>query len=278
MTVLNCAGRALDLSQPRVMGILNVTPDSFSDGGLHFVFDRAYSHAQKMIQAGVAIIDIGGESTRPGAMPVSAQEEIDRVIPVIEILHREFDIPLSIDTNKPAVMQAALSAGAGFINDVNALQAEGALAVVANSNAVVCLMHMQGEPRTMQVAPHYDDVVQDVKDFLLSRKQICIDAGIAAERIVLDPGIGFGKNLKHNLQLLKTLVHLPKPLLIGVSRKAMIGRLLNNAPVEQRLSGSLALAVWSAMNGANIIRVHDVQETVDALTVINAVMQEKKAI
>jgi len=256
----------------KVMGILNVTPDSFADGGLHLALDKACFHAETMIKDGAAIIDIGGESTRPGASPVTVQEELDRVIPVIEKLNQNFDIPLSIDTLKPAVMRAALSAGVWMINDVNALQADGAVEIVANSNAMICLMHMQGEPRTMQKAPHYDDVVQDITKFLLARKQVCLDAGIAPERIFLDPGIGFGKNLDHNLALLKALDKLPGPLLIGVSRKAMLGTLLKGAPPQQRVSGSLALAVWAAMKGAKIIRVHDVKETVDALTVIEALL------
>jgi dihydropteroate synthase len=255
----------------RVMGILNVTPDSFSDGGLHLPLDQACLHAEKMIQDGADIIDIGGESTRPGATPVSVQEELDRIIPVIEKLKQTFDTPLSVDTLKPAVMQAALSAGVWMLNDVNALQAEGALAIAAKSDAMVCLMHMKGEPRTMQAAPHYEDVVQEVNDFLVGRKQICMEAGIASERIFLDPGIGFGKNLQHNLQLLNALDQLPGPLLMGVSRKAMLGLLLNGAKPTARVSASVALAVWSVLKGARIIRVHDVKETVDALTVIEAV-------
>ncbi len=258
------------------MGILNVTPDSFSDGGLHFAHDQAITHAHQMIQAGAAIIDVGGESTRPGAEAVPVQEELDRVIPVIEKLRQESAVLISIDTHKPEVMRAALAAGAVFINDVNALQDEGAMEVAARSDAMICLMHMKGEPRTMQAAPHYHDVVQEVKKFLSDRKQACISAGIAPERIILDPGIGFGKNLQHNLSLLKaleTFSELESPLLMGVSRKAMLGILLNGAPATQRLSGSLALAVFSALKGASIIRVHDVKETVDALTVIEAVMQ-----
>ncbi|MFU8797727.1 MAG: dihydropteroate synthase [Gammaproteobacteria bacterium] len=258
----------------KVMGILNVTPDSFSDGGLYRTVDQACFHAEKMIQEGADILDIGGESTRPCAIPVSVQEELDRVIPVIEKLHQTFNIPLSIDTLKPAVMQAALSAGVWMINDVNALQAEGALDVAVSREVKICLMHKQGEPRTMQVAPHYEDVVQEVTNFLLARKQICINAGIPSERIFLDPGIGFGKNLEHNVALLKNLDKLPGPILLGVSRKAMLGTLLNLPENQkyQRLPGSVALAVWAAIKNVAIIRVHDVKETVQALTVIEAVL------
>ncbi len=259
----------------KVMGILNVTPDSFSDGGLHSSLDKACYRAQQMIADGAAIIDVGGESTRPAAADVSLQEELDRTIPVIGILQREFDIPISIDTSKPQVMQTALSAGGNFINDVRALQEDGALEVAAASNAKICLMHMQGQPRTMQANPHYDDVVQEVKIFLQERKAVCVAAGISAERIFLDPGFGFGKNLQHNLQLLNALDTFEEPLLVGLSRKAMLGVLLNR-PVEQRLAGSLALAVVAALKGAHIIRVHDVRETVEALTVIQALRRENE--
>lgn len=257
------------------MGILNVTPDSFSDGGQYASLNRACAHARQMVAEGAAIIDVGGESTRPGAESVGLQEELDRVIPVIEVLHRELDVPISIDTSKPEVMRAALAVGAGLINDVYALRAEGAIAVVAASQAPVCLMHMQGEPRTMQANPHYENVVTEVQNFLSERKKACLAEGISEDRILLDPGFGFGKNLQHNLQLLnslETLHSLNSPVLVGLSRKAMLGMLLNRS-TEQRLAGSLTLAVLAASKGAHIIRSHDVRETVDALKVMQAVQQ-----
>jgi dihydropteroate synthase len=269
--LLRCGSRTLDLSQPIVMGILNVTPDSFSDGGRFVATDAAIAHGLAMVQAGAAIVDVGGESTRPGAAPVSEQDEIDRVLPVVTALARTAAV-VSIDTSKPAVIEAAVQAGAGMINDVRALREPGAIAAAARSNAAVCLMHMQGEPRTMQGDPQYRDVVAEVRDFLGERMQACMSAGVARERLVLDPGIGFGKRLEHNLALLAALpalAELGQPLLVGVSRKAMFGTLLGKA-VGERLYGSLAAATAAALAGASILRVHDVAETVDALKVAAA--------
>ncbi|WP_177420037.1 dihydropteroate synthase [endosymbiont of Lamellibrachia barhami] len=257
------------------MGILNVTPDSFSDGGRFTRTDPALRHALGMVEAGAAIVDIGGESTRPGASPVSEAQEIDRVVPLIERLSRELDVPISIDTSKPAVMREAVAAGAGLINDVQALQTEGALEAAAELAVPVCLMHMRGEPRTMQAAPEYADVVADVRDFLNERIKACRSAGIPLERLLVDPGFGFGKTLAHNLALLKNLSEfsaLSVPLLVGISRKSMIGALLGDAPVDQRLYGSVAAGVLAATQGASIIRAHDIKATVDALRIAAAVM------
>jgi dihydropteroate synthase len=266
---LSCADRVLDLSRPVVMGVLNITSDSFSDGGRYRSFDSALAHARAMVAAGAALIDVGGESTRPGADPVSLQEELDRVLPVIHALRGDVDAVISIDTMKPEVMRAAVAAGAGLVNDVQALQAPGALAIVAQSKAAVCLMHMQGSPQTMQSAPHYDDVVGEVGAFMQQRAAACLAAGIASDRIALDPGFGFGKTLEHNLQLLAGLPQLTAgryPVLVGLSRKSMLGKLLGR-PVEQRLAGSLALATIATLRGARIIRCHDVAETCDAVAV-----------
>jgi dihydropteroate synthase len=270
---LDCAGRALDLSSPVIMGVLNVTSDSFSDGGRYTGLDVALTHARSMVAAGAYIIDVGGESTRPGAEPVALQQELDRVLPVIEALRGEVDAVLSIDTMKPAVMRAAIAAGAGIVNDVNALQTPDAIAAVAESKAAVCLMHMQGVPQTMQLAPQYEDVVAQVGAFLLGRARDCVAAGIGAERIVLDPGFGFGKTLEQNLALLAGLPQLCAlgyPLLAGMSRKSMLGK-LTGRPVGERLAGSLALATIAALRGARIIRCHDVAETMDAVAVAWAV-------
>lgn len=262
----------LDLSHPIVMGILNVTPDSFSDGGKFIDVSKAVEHALQMIEQGAGMIDVGGESTRPGAADVSEAEEIRRVVPVIEALVARTSILISIDTSKAAVMSAAVAAGASLINDVRALQEPGALEAAARTNAAVCLMHMQGQPRTMQHEPHYDDVVGEVTAFLEQRVEACVAAGIGRDRLVLDPGIGFGKRLEHNLAL---LAHLPElgrlglPLLVGVSRKSMFQALLGR-PVEQRLAGGLAVATASVLAGAGILRVHDVAETVDAVKVAQA--------
>jgi len=258
---------------PRIMGVLNVTPDSFSDGGRFTSVDRAVVQAQRMFDEGATIIDIGGESTRPGAANVSVQEELDRVIPVIERIHRQTDVIISIDTSKSVVMHEAVSAGASMINDVNALQAEDALTTAARLQVPVCLMHMQGSPRTMQTAPMYENVVQEVTDFLLERAAVCIDAGISRTQIILDPGFGFGKTVAHNLTLIK---HLPElishgyPVLVGVSRKSTIGAVLDK-PVDKRLYGSLALAGLAVWCGASIIRVHDVAETADTVNMLQAV-------
>ncbi|WP_102794884.1 dihydropteroate synthase [Bowmanella denitrificans] len=268
------ADKYLDLSQPRVMGILNVTPDSFSDGGKFNHLNTALYQVEQMLSDGAAFIDVGGESTRPGAAEVSVNQELDRVVPVIEAIHARFDTVISIDTSKSQVMQAACDAGAGLINDVRALQEDGALAVAAQSRAAVCLMHMQGQPRTMQQQPQYQNLFTDIFTFLDDRVQCCLQAGIARDKILLDPGFGFGKTLQHNYQLLQGMErfhHLGLPLLVGMSRKSMLGTLLSR-PVEERLAGSLACATIAALKGAQIIRVHDVKQTVDALKVVMATL------
>ncbi|MGH8279551.1 MAG: dihydropteroate synthase [Gammaproteobacteria bacterium] len=264
----------LDLTQPRVMGVLNRTPDSFSDGGAFLDLDTALRHALAMRRAGAAIIDIGGESTRPGAQAVSAAEELDRVIPLIERLVAEAEVPISIDTSKPAVMRAAVAAGARMINDVYALRQPGALEAARTCGVPVCLMHMQGEPRDMQHHPQYRDVVAEVRQFLEERVAVCAAAGIDRGRLLVDPGFGFGKTLEHNLALLRglgALTELGLPVVAGLSRKSSIGKLLGGAPADQRLYGSLAAAVVAVLNGAALIRTHDVQPTVDALKVAAAV-------
>ena len=260
----------IDLSQPQVMGILNVTPDSFSDGGKHTNVSQALDHALRMIEEGATFIDIGGESTRPGAPDVSLQEELDRTIPVIEAVAKNTACVISIDTSKAEVMREAVKAGAGLINDVRALQEPGALQVAAEAQVPVCLMHMQGQPRTMQQSPEYDDVVNDVGQFLLARTKVCEEAGIAKDKILFDPGYGFGKSLEHNYTLVKHLPSLMKlgyPVLVGMSRKSMIGNLLNRK-VDERLAGSISLATIVAQMGAQIIRVHDVKETADAVNIV----------
>jgi dihydropteroate synthase len=270
---LDCGGRLVDLSQPRVMGILNVTPDSFSDGGRFFSLPAALARAREMVQEGAAIIDVGGESTRPGAQSVSLQEELDRVIPVIEALSAELPVPISVDTSKPEVMRGAIAAGAGMINDVHALRSPGALETARDTGAAVCLMHMRGEPRTMQDNPHYEDVVEEVKTFLAQRVDACSAKGIARERLVIDPGFGFGKRLQDNLCLLRELGNLTElgpPVLVGISKKSFIGTLLNR-PIDERLYGSLAGATIAAWKGASILRVHEVGPTVEALAVCHGV-------
>ena len=276
MTVLDCGGRPLDLSECRVMGVLNITPDSFSDGGDFFSLQDAVARGREMAAAGAAIIDIGGESTRPGAAPVSIEEEIRRVVPVIRALHDDLAIPISIDTSKADVMRAAVNAGAGLINDVRALRDPGALEAAVQLDVPVCLMHMQGEPRTMQMAPAYTDVVVEVREFLQARVAACESAGIDRRRLLIDPGFGFGKDLHHNLALMRRLpelIELGLPLLTGVSRKTMIGKILDKAPGE-RLFGSIALASLAAWHGSLLIRAHDVAATVDAVNVINAVRRQ----
>ncbi len=271
--VWECQGKYLDLSRPGVMGILNITPDSFSDGGFFLSAQKALDQGRRLAEEGAAIIDVGGESTRPGARPVSVEEELDRVIPVIETLARELPIPLSIDSSKPAVMAAAVRAGAGLINDVNALRADEALAVAAELQVPVCLMHMQGEPRTMQHNPSYVDVVDEVGQFLAGRIAACVAAGIDRQRILIDPGFGFGKTPRHNLTLIKHLADfadLECPILVGVSRKSTIGAILDR-PVEQRLAGSLALTTLAVVQGAALVRTHDVAATVDVLRMLRAV-------
>ncbi len=270
---IDCGGRKLSLETPVVMGILNVTPDSFSDGGQFFSRDTSFKQARIMVEAGAAIIDVGGESTRPGARRVEASEELDRVVSVIEAIHREFDIVVSIDTSKPEVMSDAVAAGAGMINDVRALQIPGALDAAARLKVPICLMHMQGEPVTMQDNPHYDNVVGEVIEFLRSRIRACEQGGISLDKLVVDPGFGFGKNLSHNLQLLKnldTFTELGAPILVGISRKGMVGLVLG-VPLERRLAGSLSSAVIAATKGAKNIRVHDVGATVQAKMMVNAI-------
>jgi dihydropteroate synthase len=265
----------LDLTRPRVMGILNVTPDSFSDGGDFLSAAAALERARAMVDEGVDIIDVGGESTRPGAQPVSEQEELERVLPVIRAIRAELPVPVSIDTSKPNVMRAAVAAGARMINDVLALRAPGALEAARDAKVPVCLMHMQGEPRTMQQDPHYGDVVDDIIAFLRERVRVCEEAGIPRRFLILDPGFGFGKTLAHNLRLLKELRRIAElgfPLLVGLSRKSMLGALLQDAPASERLYGSLAAAVLAVERGASIVRVHDVKPTVDALRVVQAVL------
>ncbi|TKB43840.1 dihydropteroate synthase [Thalassotalea mangrovi] len=276
VTQFSINNQILDLTTPKIMGILNVTPDSFSDGGRFTNVDIAVNQAEQMIKDGASILDIGGESTRPGAAEVSLQDELERVVPVIEAIKKRFDILLSIDTSKAGVMFAAVDAGADIINDVRALQNPGCIEVAAKTQLPVCLMHMQGMPRTMQENPQYEDVVNDVKQFFIERVQVCEQAGIKRDNIILDPGYGFGKTLQQNYQLLANqaeLLDLGLPLLAGISRKSMIGNLLNR-PVDERLPGSLSAAVIAAMNGASIIRVHDVKETADAINVLNATHKE----
>lgn len=271
MTASLCELIATD--QPIVMGILNATPDSFSDGGRFEQIDVAVQHALQMQAEGAQIIDVGGESTRPGAEAVSVEDELQRVIPLIESLRQRSDIIISIDTSKPEVMRAAVAAGANLVNDVTALGAPGALEVCAELDVPVCLMHMQGEPRSMQNSPSYQDVVAEVSKFLQQRKQAAMAAGIGEERILLDPGFGFGKNLAHNLQLLKQLDQLQSldsPLLVGLSRKSMFAAILGEAAVDQRLYASVAAAVLCWDRGARLFRVHDVKATVDALKVCSA--------
>lgn len=273
--LFDCAGKSLDLSAPRIMGIVNVTPDSFSDGGKFFSRDAALRQAVKLVEDGADILDIGGESTRPGSTPVAVQEEIDRVAPVIEAISSELDVPISIDTMKAEVMRAAVAVGAGLINDVNALRGEGALQAAAELKVPVCLMHMQGTPQTMQTEPDYQDVVSEVESFLLERVAVCEQAGIPAERIMLDPGFGFGKRARHNLRLMKHLSRLtamPYPVLVGVSRKSIIGDMLK-VDVKERLAGSLALASIAVWQGAKLIRTHDVRETAQAVKLTQHVQQ-----
>lgn len=274
MTLLKCADKSLDLSTAQVMGILNITPDSFSDGGLFFDREKALQQASLMVEQGASIIDVGGESTRPGATPVSVQQELDRVIPVIELI-KDLPAVVSVDTCKAEVMREAVNAGAALINDVCALKNEACLDTVAQLDVPVCLMHMQGEPRTMQSNPTYVDVVDDVKQYLSDRIRACETAGIKPERILIDPGFGFGKTVQHNLTLVKRLQEfqsLQRPILVGFSRKSTIGAVLGDRPPAERLYGSLALASLAQWQGASIFRVHDVAATVDVLKMGQAVM------
>ncbi|MGE5757938.1 MAG: dihydropteroate synthase [Sideroxydans sp.] len=270
--MLRCGKFHFDLARPLVMGIVNVTPDSFSDGGRHASTAAAIAHVRQLIKDGADILDIGGESTRPGAASVGEQEELDRVLPVIEGL-RGISVPISIDTWKPGVMRAALAAGASMVNDINALQAPGALDLVAGSDAAVCLMHKQGDPHNMQQQPHYRDAVAEVSAFLRERIVVAEAAGIARERIVIDPGFGFGKTLAHNLDLLRgleTFLALGVPVLAGLSRKSMLG-VITGRDVGDRAAASVAAALLAVQRGAAIVRVHDARETVDALKIWNAI-------
>ena len=275
--IFHCGRFQLDLSKPRVMGIVNVTPDSFSDGGKFNTTEKAIQHALQLVEEGAEILDIGGESTRPGASPVQLDEELKRVIPVIEGL-RGVGVPLSIDTYKPQVMQAAITAGADIVNDVWALREPQTLEIVAASQVGVCLMHMQGRPQTMQADPQYDDVVSEVRKFLKDRLNAAEQAGIVRSRIVLDPGFGFGKRTAHNLTLLNHLNDIQAlglPLLIGLSRKSVLGQVVGSS-VDERIHASIAASVVSVMKGANIVRVHDVKPTIDALKIVQAVMNEQQ--
>ena len=266
---------SLQIEQPAVMGVLNVTPDSFSDGGRFAAAEEAVRHALQMADAGAAIIDIGGESTRPGAAEISEQEELDRVLPVIEAVCRETDVPVSIDTSKPGVMRAAVAGGAAMINDVFALQSDGALEAAVELQVPVCLMHMQGKPRTMQREPRYDDVVAEVTQFLQGRVRECREAGLAENLVVIDPGFGFGKTPAHNIDLLANLRQLRvvgRPILIGVSRKSTLGE-ITGRDVNRRMPASLAAAVMAVAAGASIVRAHDVPETVDALRVAATIIE-----
>lgn len=272
MALLDCGGKPLDLSRPCVMGILNVTPDSFADDGRYFMLDAALQQGRRMVQEGAAIIDVGGESTRPGAEEVGVEEELRRILPVIEALAQEVPIPLSVDTSKPEVMRAAVAAGAGLINDVRALRAPGALEAARDAAVPICLMHMQGEPPTMQRQPVYRDLITEILDFLTERINACEINGIPRPRLLLDPGFGFGKTLQHNLTLFRNLdafQRLDLPILVGISRKSMLGAVLDK-PVEQRLYGSLAAALLAVQAGVRVLRVHDVAATVDVLRVAHA--------
>ena len=276
--ILDCAGHRLRLDRPLIMGVLNVTPDSFSDAGRFAVREHAIGHARRLVAEGADIIDVGGESTRPGAEPVPLAAELERVIPVIAALRSELDVPVSVDTSKPEVMRAAVAAGAGMINDVNGLRAQGAMDVVAGSGAAVCVMHMQGTPRSMQKQPQYRDVVAEVVAFLSGQAEALRARGVAPERIVLDPGFGFGKTLEHNIALfrgLPALAAIGHPVLVGVSRKSMIGSLLGDRPVTDRLMGSVTAALLAARTGARILRVHDVRATADALAIQAALGEQE---
>jgi dihydropteroate synthase len=274
--IFNCGKFQLNLKHPHVMGIVNVTPDSFSDGGHYIATEAAVGHALALIDQGADILDIGGESTRPNANPVSLEDELDRVIPVIKALSKRINIPISIDTYKPKVMLAAIEAGASIVNDVRALQDEGGIEVIANSNVGVCLMHMQGSPQTMQSNPQYQNVVSEVKAFLANRLQVTIQAGVGANRILLDPGFGFGKTRGHNILLiqhLESFAELGQPLLVGLSRKSVLGQ-VSGGDVDERLFASIAASTIAAMKGAKILRVHDVKETKQALKVVSALLFE----
>lgn len=274
---LTCGRYQLDLNTPQMMGVLNTTPDSFSDGGNYYRgeklnLDLALTRAEQMLKEGAAIIDVGGESTRPGAAPVSEQQELDRVVPVVEAIVTRLDVPVSVDTSTPAVIRQSAAAGAALINDVRALQREGALAAAAATGLPVCLMHMQGEPETMQQRPEYNNVLAQVRDFFEARIRACVSAGIGREQLLLDPGFGFGKSLAHNLTLLRELASFQDfqlPLVVGLSRKSLLGTLLGRE-VAERLPGSLALALEAVSRGAAIVRTHDVAATGDVIRVHQA--------
>ena len=269
---IDCAGKSLDLSRTVIMGVLNVTPDSFSDGGQFVKLDDARQQAEYMLRSGAEIIDVGGESTRPGAQAVSVENELERVLPVIDRLKQEFDCVISVDTSKPEVMTEAVKSGAGLINDVCGFRTEQSIQAAAQSGVPVCIMHMQGDPRTMQQSPSYDDVVEDVKLFLINKAEQCQQYGIDKSKIIIDPGFGFGKAVEHNLSLLNHLDLLCQtgyPVLAGLSRKSMIGHLLG-LPVEERMAPSVALAIKAVQNGVKIIRAHDVKQTHDAIRMIEA--------
>ncbi|MBL4828022.1 MAG: dihydropteroate synthase [Spongiibacteraceae bacterium] len=278
---IDCGGKILDLSHPQVMGVLNITPDSFSDGGsVHEQgcpsVDKALTHVEQMLAEGASIIDVGGESTRPGASVVTEQEEIDRVLPIVEAVNQRFDTVISVDTSSPRLMTEAAKAGAGLLNDVRAFEKPGALNAAISSGLPVCIMHMRGAPQTMQVAPSYPDVVQEVTRYLARRVQECVKCGLNKNNVIVDPGFGFGKTVEHNLVLLNRLSEvamLGYPVLVGLSRKSLIGEILGRK-VGQRLAGSLALATLALSRGASIIRVHDVMETVDAVRMCHAVIKE----
>lgn len=271
-----CGDKILDLSSPVVMGVLNVTPDSFSDGGQFCTLDAALRHAELLINEGALILDIGAESTRPQAQPVSEQQELDRLLPIIDAVKQRFDIIISLDTSTPQVMLEGAKLGAGLINDVRALQRDVALAAAAQTKLAICLMHMQGQPATMQQQPRYDSVIDEVYDFLRQRIDICHQAGIEHSRLLIDVGFGFGKTLTHNLQLLAQLSQFKQlqcPILVGMSRKSMLGAILDGAPVNQRLFAGLSAATIAALNGAHIIRTHDVRATKEALAVVAALLE-----
>ena len=273
--ILHAKGRCLDLSTPKIMGILNVTPDSFSDGGKFLGFDQAVAQARLMVEAGAAIIDVGGESTRSGADLVPVEEELRRVVPVVKAIAQELDVMISVDTSTPEVMQECVAAGAHLWNDIRALQRPGAVEMASKLDVAVCLMHMQGDPKTMQIKPTYTNVVQEVTDFLHERARVCEQAGIAKEKIILDPGFGFGKNVDENYQLLNNLSKLTQGtdywLLSALSRKSMIGAATGQSIAADRVVGSVCAAFYSFLQGAHIVRVHDVQETYEALQVFNAI-------
>ena len=275
---LICGERSLDLSEPHIMGILNTTPDSFSDGGCFSNIDAALYHAEQMMKDGATIIDIGGESTRPGAVAVSLSEEMDRVLPVLEKVRANLDVCISVDTSSPELMTQAAGLGAHLLNDVRALKKDGAILAAKNTQLPVCLMHMQGQPDTMQEKPSYESVLDEVSQFFTQRLLACEFAGLSRGRILIDPGFGFGKSLSHNYKLLAHLEYfksLNLPILVGLSRKSMIGGVLQDRNVEGRLIGSVTAALLAVMKGANIVRVHDVKETADALAVYQAMQQQK---